>query len=534
MAELIKTTDSLNDGRKKLNDAITDSNAALSTAKTAKQTANLAKAESKSTQTQLDTIVIEGDSSVEAAQARVNNSGAAFPTLKQRLDAEHQEVTAQLQKKASQAKTDNMNYSRMNGRNSLTPSLVLSFDDGTVNEFIKTKPLLDELGLKAIFYHNSSPEFSDRMSIEQIKQLHNEGHEFGSHTRNHVFLDNMGTPNSYTQGLMQIQIYNSFPAPMIPIHNDHETSLFVCETGINNKREKVLVESISAIENGVLTINLKEPLKQSYSMPYVRFSDEYIEWQLTSDIEFFEKLNIPCKYFSYPFGTSSEETRKLVAKHFDSGRKADIIRPNFETNGGNLNGSELAFKQYQLNSPDIAGGNQDDINQLLLDTKNKQSLTILLAHAANFDSWSAVLTNTVNFARSIGLPIVSMSEAMETHGNLIDFDSNITVTRTGNLITPKKNHFVDVTTQAITLSANGGVVRHQLLNTADIFGQATNAVTFFVTEFGKEELLLAQNKGVHFTTKVENGILFIVFVNGSGTNYNLPVLSLKLGVFKYV
>lgn len=97
MAELIKTTDSLNDGRKKLNDAITDSNAALSTANTAKQTANLAKAESESTQTQLDTIVIEGDSSVEAAQARVNNSGTAFPTLKQRLDAEHQEVTAQLQ-----------------------------------------------------------------------------------------------------------------------------------------------------------------------------------------------------------------------------------------------------------------------------------------------------------------------------------------------------------------------------------------------------------------------------------------------------
>lgn len=100
MAELIKTTDSLNDGRKKLNDAITDSNAALSTANTAKQTANLAKAESESTQTQLDNIVIEGDSSVEAAQARVNNSGTAFPTLKQRLDAENQEVTAQLQQRA--------------------------------------------------------------------------------------------------------------------------------------------------------------------------------------------------------------------------------------------------------------------------------------------------------------------------------------------------------------------------------------------------------------------------------------------------
>lgn len=98
LAELIKTTDSLNDGRVKLNVAITDSETALNTANTAKTTADLAKSESTNTQTQLDNIVIEGDSSVEAAQARVNKSGTAFTTLKQRLDEENEEVTAQLQK----------------------------------------------------------------------------------------------------------------------------------------------------------------------------------------------------------------------------------------------------------------------------------------------------------------------------------------------------------------------------------------------------------------------------------------------------
>ena len=55
-----------------------------------------ADALSKSVQEQFNQIVINGDSSVEAAQARVDASGQTNPTLKARLDKEHNEVTAQL------------------------------------------------------------------------------------------------------------------------------------------------------------------------------------------------------------------------------------------------------------------------------------------------------------------------------------------------------------------------------------------------------------------------------------------------------
>lgn len=60
--EHINASDSLNDGRRKINNAL------------------------GGFQTQIDTIVVEGDSSVEAAQARVNASGKVFDTLKTRLD----------------------------------------------------------------------------------------------------------------------------------------------------------------------------------------------------------------------------------------------------------------------------------------------------------------------------------------------------------------------------------------------------------------------------------------------------------------
>src|SRR5690625_4933479 len=71
MAELIKREDSLNKGRIKLNDAI-------------KKVDNF--------QQQLDTVVVEGDSSVEAAQARFDKNNYEYGSLKERLDTEQGEL----------------------------------------------------------------------------------------------------------------------------------------------------------------------------------------------------------------------------------------------------------------------------------------------------------------------------------------------------------------------------------------------------------------------------------------------------------
>src|SRR5690606_12180325 len=101
MADLIQKTDTLNQGREKLNTAITDAETAKIVSEQADDKATQALAKSESTQTQLDTIVIEGDSSVEAAQARVSTEGTAYATLKQRLDTEYEEVTTQLAQKPS-------------------------------------------------------------------------------------------------------------------------------------------------------------------------------------------------------------------------------------------------------------------------------------------------------------------------------------------------------------------------------------------------------------------------------------------------
>src|SRR5690625_643965 len=109
MAELIQKTDTLNEGREKLNEAIKDAGKAKIDSSEAKATAEQALDNSESTQTQLDQVVIDGDSSVEAAQARVDEKGQSHTTLKDRIDDGFTKVNSQLADKAEQSDLDNTN-----------------------------------------------------------------------------------------------------------------------------------------------------------------------------------------------------------------------------------------------------------------------------------------------------------------------------------------------------------------------------------------------------------------------------------------
>ncbi|TCD28077.1 glycerophosphodiester phosphodiesterase [Bacillus wiedmannii] len=71
-----------------VNDAVNKAKTAEQIANDAKTTANSANNTSNSVQKQLDTIVINGDSSVEAAQARVDALGNSHDTLKGRADSD--------------------------------------------------------------------------------------------------------------------------------------------------------------------------------------------------------------------------------------------------------------------------------------------------------------------------------------------------------------------------------------------------------------------------------------------------------------
>ncbi|WP_161877856.1 hypothetical protein [Alkalibacterium sp. MB6] len=108
MADLIQGSDSLNTGRVKLNKSIEQSERAenksenaIKTSDEAKSIAQTAENKSDSVQEQFNQVVIDGDSSVEAAQARVDSKGQSHPTLKVRIDDFENNTNRQLDKKAT-------------------------------------------------------------------------------------------------------------------------------------------------------------------------------------------------------------------------------------------------------------------------------------------------------------------------------------------------------------------------------------------------------------------------------------------------
>ena len=145
------------EGVKFINDAIEaaeqakiESSNAVSTSNSANQTAQTAETKADSVQEQFNQVVIDGDSSVEAAQARVEKDGTSHQTLKERLDAENSEVTSRLADIAT-----------------ITSSQVNILGDGS-DETSKIKSMIDSLPLhggKLIF------DKSKEITVDSNSQL---------------------------------------------------------------------------------------------------------------------------------------------------------------------------------------------------------------------------------------------------------------------------------------------------------------------------------------------------------------------------
>lgn len=181
--ERIEEKDVLNTGRKKLNNAIAGSEQAVNDSADAKQKSEQALANSESTQTQLDTIVIDGDSSVEAAQARVDEKGDSHSTLKERIDDGFTKTNVQL------AQTDSLLHFTQRGVPSVGSSFVIVDDDIKSEAYTILKPILDQKGIKGTFAAITGKiGDSGYLTEEQLLELHNDGHDIISHTVTHADL----------------------------------------------------------------------------------------------------------------------------------------------------------------------------------------------------------------------------------------------------------------------------------------------------------------------------------------------------------
>lgn len=106
-----------------------------------------------------------------------------------------------------------------------TGAVTFRFDDGWASQYENAVPKLNSAGFNGTFYITSRQlyeyGFTDFMSKNQVKEINNQGHEIGAHTRSHAHLTQLGTQQQQDEILgskedilaLGVESVNSFSYP---------------------------------------------------------------------------------------------------------------------------------------------------------------------------------------------------------------------------------------------------------------------------------------------------------------------------------
>ena len=132
---------------------------------------------SKSVQEQFNQVVIDGDSSVEAAQARVDASGQTNATLKERLDKEYNEVAT---------KREDIAYDSLVNRKKPKGMISWIDDDSNKGFYDKIYPIAKEFGIPMTIGLITNREMGGPFhTLEQLNEMSANGIEIVSHSHTH-------------------------------------------------------------------------------------------------------------------------------------------------------------------------------------------------------------------------------------------------------------------------------------------------------------------------------------------------------------
>ncbi len=99
--------------------------------------------------------------------------------------------------------------------NAKSSAFSFTFDDGYITDYEYAAPVLDEFGYKGTFYvitgslTDTLPAIWRYGTWQQFKELHNEGHEIGSHTVTHPYLTQLDRGDTLTPNTIEYEVYHS-------------------------------------------------------------------------------------------------------------------------------------------------------------------------------------------------------------------------------------------------------------------------------------------------------------------------------------
>lgn len=202
----------------------------IATADEAAQSANESKIKSDELQTQLNQLVVSGDSSIEAAQARVLGDGTSFETLRDRLNASDQLLAEKAEKgqitKSDLKTSSDADLLDLNNFNEATRSVLQGLTPGQVNAV---------LGLYNVLSENLS---SDSVTARAAKFLTKSSNLFNRKTASSGLLDyTTGTVTASSNDMVSDYIealpnmyYGSYPSGQFAFYDKNKTFI----SGVSN------------------------------------------------------------------------------------------------------------------------------------------------------------------------------------------------------------------------------------------------------------------------------------------------------------
>ena len=312
------------------------------------------------------------------------------------------------------------NNKKTNGFYARKPVVVFTLDDGTDEDYTLFKDFAEQNlgGIKPTVYTNRLDNRQGALTKEHILELYEMGWEFGSHTKDHVYLNAVRGNTSFTKNSRTITI-NWFATDPLTSSVDEYTYITIREDGSNTKKEDVKVVNISdKTSDNTVIITLETPLKNDYTNPIVRLSDYTIKEQLEYIPKQLLEIGVPCHHFAYPYGESYSETKKIIQKFFLSGRGAKATGTTI--NGGIEKGIENPLDTYYLDCVDLPNMSTSDIDSSLEKIKQTNGMSIFLIHSRWLDQSTDKAIYIYNKCKDLDIEIMPLGEALQFHENLID------------------------------------------------------------------------------------------------------------------
>ena len=300
------------------------------------------------------------------------------------------------------------------------PKVVLTFDDGRLTDYTHVKPVLDEYGVKGVFYVNDF-DLTNKMTTPMIQELYNNGHEIGSHTLNHRILSAVAVLAPITATDTVLKVAAPYGDTGYLGLNSGEIMQMYAIFGTDRVEVNVIN---SWFESGNWWLELDEPIGRDMATNIEFFITEKTAVFQAKYIK--DKLNnigVQCHGFAYPYGGTNDANKIAMQSIFSYARRAFGDNNQFRIFGGiDTYKYNDFFDQFALPSIEIPNLTYTQIDTHITNVIANGGVLCFLGHSTNSYSYDMYpkLRYIIEKCQSLGIEITTMHDALQTHGNVMN------------------------------------------------------------------------------------------------------------------